>query len=37
MNDPVASPGDPIFYLHHTWFDKMFWDWQSEDLPARLK
>ena len=36
MNDPVASPGDPIFYLHHTWLDKVFWDWQSEDLPARL-
>ncbi|MBE3042204.1 tyrosinase family protein, partial [Candidatus Bathyarchaeota archaeon] len=36
-NDPVASPGDPIFYLHHTWLDKIFWDWQSEDLPARLE
>ena len=37
MNDPVASPGDPIFYLHHTWLDKVFWDWQAQDLPARLK
>ena len=31
MLDPVASPGDPIFYLHHTWLDKLWWDWQKED------
>lgn len=37
MNDPVASPGDPIFYLHHTWLDKVFWDWQALDIPARLE
>ena len=37
MSDPIASPGDPIFYLHHTWLDKVFWDWQSADLPARLE
>ena len=37
MSDPVASPGDPIFYLHHTWLDKVFWDWQSQDLPARVE
>ena len=36
MIDPVASPGDPIFYLHHTWLDKVFWEWQALDLPARL-
>ncbi|SPO07087.1 uncharacterized protein DNG_09781 [Cephalotrichum gorgonifer] len=36
MLDPIASPGDPIFYLHHTWLDKVFWDWQALDLPARL-
>ncbi|SPO07230.1 uncharacterized protein DNG_09924 [Cephalotrichum gorgonifer] len=36
MNDPIASPGDPIFYLHHTWLDKVFWDWQAQDLPSRL-
>jgi tyrosinase len=34
--DAVASPGDPLFYLHHTWLDKVFWDWQALDLPARL-
>jgi len=36
MLDPIASPGDPIFYLHHTWLDKVFWEWQALDLPARL-
>ncbi|KAK5657254.1 hypothetical protein OQA88_3313 [Cercophora sp. LCS_1] len=36
MLDPIASPGDPIFYLHHTWLDKLFWGWQSRGLPARL-
>jgi tyrosinase len=36
MADGIASPGDPIFYLHHTWLDKIFWEWQAQDLPARL-
>lgn len=36
MLDPIASPGDPLFYLHHTWLDKIFWEWQALDLPARL-
>ena len=36
MLDGISSPGDPIFYLHHTWLDKLFWDWQKLDLPARL-
>jgi len=36
MTDPIASPGDPVFYLHHTYLDKVFSDWQALDLPARL-
>ncbi|KAL1836325.1 hypothetical protein VTJ49DRAFT_5309 [Mycothermus thermophilus] len=36
MLDPISSPGDPVFYLHHTWLDKVWWDWQALDLPARL-
>jgi tyrosinase len=36
MIDPIASPGDPIFYLHHTWLDKVFWEWQAQNLSARL-
>ncbi|PGH16269.1 hypothetical protein AJ79_01808 [Helicocarpus griseus UAMH5409] len=36
MSDGVASPGDPLFYLHHAWIDKLWWDWQAKNLPARL-
>lgn len=25
-----------MFYLHYTYVDKVFWEWQSADLPARL-
>lgn len=27
---------DPIFYLHHAWLDKIYWDWQQKDLAVRL-
>jgi tyrosinase len=36
MLDPIASPGDPLFYLHHAWLDKLWADWQAMDLPRRL-
>ena len=36
MINPLLSPGDPIFFLHHTYLDKLWWDWQSKDLPHRL-
>jgi tyrosinase len=36
MLNPISSPGDPIFYLHHTWLDKVWWDWQALNLTARL-
>ncbi|RBQ89001.1 hypothetical protein VDGD_07137 [Verticillium dahliae] len=36
MSNPISSPGDPLFYLHHTWLDKVWWDWQKQDLPNRL-
>jgi tyrosinase len=35
MQNGVSSPGDPLFYLHHTWLDKVFWDWQARDRKAR--
>ena len=31
MVNGVSSPGDTLFYLHHTWLDKVFWDWQARD------
>ncbi|KAI0474996.1 amino acid transporter [Xylariaceae sp. FL0804] len=36
VKDQSASPGDPIFYLHHTNLDRLWWEWQAADLPARL-
>jgi tyrosinase len=35
MLNGVSSPGDPLFYLHHTWLDKVFWDWQARDRATR--
>ncbi|KAJ2985735.1 hypothetical protein NUW58_g5374 [Xylaria curta] len=37
MADPTLSPGDPVFYLHHAWLDKLWWEWQKRDLPKRYK
>lgn len=36
MINPLLSPGDPIFFLHHTYLDKLWWEWQSQDLSQRL-
>lgn len=36
MQNGVSSPGDPLFYLHHTWLDKVFWDWQARDRQKRV-
>ena len=36
MSDTLLSPGDPLFYLHHTYLDKLWWTWQQSDLPTRL-
>lgn len=37
MLNPVSSPGDPIFFMHHTWLDRMWSKWQDQDPAARLK
>ncbi|KAH8147820.1 uncharacterized protein LAJ45_08286 [Morchella importuna] len=34
--DIYASPGDPLFYLHHANMDRIWWMWQSQDLATRL-
>ncbi|KAH7112119.1 hypothetical protein B0J11DRAFT_598072 [Dendryphion nanum] len=36
MQNGVSSPGDPLFYLHHTWLDKIWADWQAKDRTKRL-
>ncbi|KAH8727382.1 hypothetical protein GQ44DRAFT_770393 [Phaeosphaeriaceae sp. PMI808] len=36
MGDPSLSPGDPVFFLHHSNLDRLWWKWQSPDLPARF-
>ncbi|KAK7413932.1 hypothetical protein QQX98_007200 [Neonectria punicea] len=34
MADQVASPGDPLFFLHHTYHDRLWWLWQQANLTA---
>ncbi|RPA77868.1 Di-copper centre-containing protein [Ascobolus immersus RN42] len=36
MANPISSPGDPLFYLHHTYLDRIWWQWQKKDLKKRL-
>lgn len=36
MFNPYSSPGDPLFYLHHAWLDKVWWEWQMGDLRNRV-
>ncbi|KAK3317149.1 hypothetical protein B0T19DRAFT_446863 [Cercophora scortea] len=33
--DPLTSPTEPAFYMHHAYVDKMWWDWQEKDLRNR--
>lgn len=29
MTDVDSSPGDPVFYLHHAYLDRLYWQWQQ--------
>ena len=35
QNDPFASPGDPVFYLHHAQLDRVWAFWQAENPSKR--
>ncbi|KAI5779170.1 putative tyrosinase [Geopyxis carbonaria] len=36
VKDVDTSPGDPLFYLHHNWIDRLWWKWQAEDPETRM-
>ena len=36
MTDVDASPGDPVFYLHHNYLDRLYWQWQQLNPNIRL-
>ncbi|KAI0405805.1 Di-copper centre-containing protein [Xylaria palmicola] len=36
MTNLYLSPGDPVFYLHHGFLDRIWWEWQSRNLTKRL-
>jgi tyrosinase len=35
MENVALSPGDPMFFLHHTYLDKLWHEWQSADPANR--
>ncbi|KAL1857109.1 hypothetical protein Daus18300_010452 [Diaporthe australafricana] len=35
MSDVAGSIGDPLFFLHHTNLDRLWWNWQQVDADAR--
>ncbi|KAJ6504088.1 tyrosinase, partial [Mycena vitilis] len=36
MADRFSSPGDPIFYLHHAFLDKLWWQWVGMNFSSRV-
>lgn len=34
--DPMANPGDPIFYFHYAALDRLWWIWQMQDPDTRV-
>ncbi|RAK81955.1 tyrosinase family protein [Aspergillus fijiensis CBS 313.89] len=36
MADIKSSPGDPVFFMHHAYIDKVWWAWQKADPINRM-
>ncbi|ETS86011.1 hypothetical protein PFICI_04036 [Pestalotiopsis fici W106-1] len=36
MGDKDTSPGDPIFFLHHNYVDRIWWQWQTANPDSRM-
>ncbi|PWY66784.1 hypothetical protein BO70DRAFT_419105 [Aspergillus heteromorphus CBS 117.55] len=36
MADIKSSPGDPVFFMHHMYIDRVWWLWQRQDPINRL-
>ncbi|CAN8100041.1 unnamed protein product [Discula destructiva] len=36
MADIYASSGDPMFYMHHNYVDRMWWKWQTANASSRM-
>jgi tyrosinase len=36
VSNPNAHMADPIFYLHHTQLDRLWYMWQQRDLETRF-
>ncbi|PVH82456.1 hypothetical protein DL98DRAFT_547905 [Cadophora sp. DSE1049] len=36
MTDVDSSPGDPVFYLHHNYVDRLYWQWQQINATDRM-
>lgn len=34
--ETFTAPYDPLFYLHHTQLDRLWWLWQQRDIETRL-
>lgn len=36
MGDKDTSPGDPVFFLHHYYIDRLWWQWQTANPDSRM-
>ncbi|KAL7275943.1 hypothetical protein RUND412_001100 [Rhizina undulata] len=37
MSNTISSPNDPLFWLHHAFVDRIWWDWQRINITNRLQ